>query len=135
MADVITYDGFRVITALLAAASTTNYLPPLYCAWGIGTSAAGTSNTALGTPTAPTSATRQTGTRSQQTTTTSGDTYRVTSTITSTGSFAITEFGISDSATTTGNNFLVARSDYAAINVIANDSISYTHNTICTTTA
>ena len=134
MADVITHDGYKSLWTLTVAASTTNYNPPMYIFWGTSGTAV-TSNTDLGSRAAPTTGTGVTGTRSVVTTTTSGDTYRVTGTVTSTSTLAITEFGIKDSATSAGSNLLFWHSTFAAINVVSADSITFTANTVATTTA
>lgn len=133
MADVITWDGYKSLWTLVTAASTTNYNPPMYLFWGTSGTAA-TSNTDLGSRAAPTTATGVTGTRSVVTTTTSGDSYRVTGTITSTSSLSITEVGIKDSATSAGSNLLYWHSTFGAISVVSGDSIAFTLTTVATTT-
>jgi hypothetical protein len=117
MADVayVSNNGLGLITELLAASSHK------YVGWGTGTTAAAVGNTALETAA---SESRTSGTQTQQTTTTTNDTYQVVAQITCAGSGkAITEVGVF-SASTDGTLFLRATHD--AINVSVGDSITYT---------
>jgi hypothetical protein len=116
MANVVTDVGLGLITALLAASSHK------YLAWGTGTTGAAVGDTALETESAED---RTTGTQSQQTTTTTNDTYRVVGTITATDTRAITEAGVL-SADDAGS--LLGRSVFSAVNLLTGDSIAFTCN-------
>jgi hypothetical protein len=67
------------------------------------------------------------GTSSQQTTTTTNDTYQVVGEITYGSAGAITEVGLFD-ASTDGNLFL--RATFDAINVLTGDKIVFTVKTV-----
>jgi len=85
---------------------------------GTGTTAAAVTDTALQTPTG---GSRVAGTQSSP----SSQVYRSVATISFTGSFAITEWGLF-SASTSGT--LWDRRVFSAINVASGDSIQYTYN-------
>lgn len=118
MADVVYVvdKGMDLVTALLVASNIK------YIGWGTGgNTAATTTDTALGTAAAES---RTSGTQTQQTTSTTNDTYQVVGTITCTGSGkTIDEVGIFD-ASTSGNMYLHATFD--DISVAVNDSIQFT---------
>ena len=118
--------GLAAITAWLQATSTMQYV-----GWGIGTTPAAAADTALQTPSIMNPTTRVTGTKSQQTTTTTNDTFRVVATITASSSLAVTECGIFDAVGTgsppTGGN-LFTHVVHDAVNVTSGDSIQYTIN-------
>lgn len=122
MADVIKMlnGGLGIITNRIKGAGT----EPKYVAWGTGTTAAVETNTALETESAED---RTEGTSTQQTTTTSNDTYQVIGTITSLSTQAITEVGLLD-ASSGGNAFM--RATFDAINLNADDSIQFTIKTV-----
>lgn len=117
-ATVLTNVGKGIVTNRLKGAGT----EPNYVHWGTGTTVAAATQTALVTPSAEA---RVAGTSTQQTTTTTNDTYRVVATLTSASTQAITEAGLFD-AVTTGNMFV--RGDFAAINLANGDSIQFTIN-------
>ena len=120
-ATVVTNVGLSIISNLLKGAGTT----PKYVAWGTGTTEAAVTQTALVTPGAED---RTSGTETQQTTTTTNDTYRVVGVITCAGAGkAITEVGLFDAATDS-NMFM--RSNFSAINVAVADSITFTINNV-----
>ena len=117
MGNVITDVGLGLVTALLAASSHK------YLAWGTDDDpAAAVGDTDLNAESAEG---RTSGTQSQQTTTTSNDTYRVVGTITATDTRAIVEAGIF-SADSGGS--LLARSTFAVANLSTGDSIAFTCN-------
>jgi hypothetical protein len=116
MANVVTDVGLGLITALLEASSHK------YIAWGTGTTAANVADTALETESAED---RTSGTQSQQTTTTSDDTYRVVGTVTATDARAITEAGVL-SADDGGS--LLGHAVFSAVNLASGDSIAFTFN-------
>ena len=121
MADAIMIinAGLALISEALAASASK------YIAWGTGTTGPAAANTALETASAEA---RTTGTQTQETTTTTDDTYQCVGTITCTGSGkAITEVGIFD-ASTAGDMYL--RGTFSAINVGVGDSINFTIKTV-----
>lgn len=123
MADVIKVvnGGLGILTNRLKSAGT----EPKHIGWGTGTTAADVANTTLETARGEA---RTDGTSTQQTTTTTSDTYRVAGTITCVStSAAITEVALFD-ASTSGNMFL--RGTFSAINVNVGDSIAFTINTV-----
>ena len=125
MAALVVNTGLANITAAWHAyASRAKYL-----GWGTG-SGQGVTATDLATPA---DENRTDGTSSQQTTTTTSDTYRVTGTITATGTRAITEVGVFDGAGTgnppSGAN-LAIYGDFTVINLASGDSIAFTVNTV-----
>ena len=123
MADTVYVvdNGLAIVTNRLKGTGT----EPAYVGWGTGATTAAVNNTGLQTPAAEA---RTAGTTSQQTTTTTGDTYRNVATITCTGAGkAITEVAMFD-ASTIGNCFL--RGTFDAINVSVGDSIQFTINTV-----
>ncbi len=111
--------GKAIITNRLKGAGT----EPLYVAMGTGAGTTGATDTTLFTEVE----TRTAGTSTQQTTTTTSDTYRVVGTITATGARAVTNAGLFD-ASSTGNLFV--KSDFATINLATNDQLQLTFNTV-----
>lgn len=116
--------GLAHATASILSANTGKYV-----GWGTG-SGQGVTATDLATAA---NESRTSGTNSQQTTTTTNDTYRVVATITATGNRAITEAAIFDAAGAgnppTGGNMLVY-GDFSVINLASGDSIQFTINVI-----
>jgi hypothetical protein len=99
---------------------------PKNIGWGIGTTTAAVTQTALVTESAPTTAGGRTvGTESRTTTTNTNDTYTVTGIVTAGSTLAITEAGLFD-AVSAGN--MLTRGDFAAVNVVSGDSINFTFN-------
>ena len=123
MADVslVVDTGLAKVTDLLAAVTIAC---PSWVGWGIGTIAPVVGNTGLGTPSAEA---RTVGTKTQETTTTTNDTYQVVALITALSAQAITEVAIFD-ALTAGNLFL--RGTFSPINVNIDDTIEFTIQTI-----
>ncbi|PKN97750.1 MAG: hypothetical protein CVU43_17005 [Chloroflexi bacterium HGW-Chloroflexi-5] len=123
MADVVKVvdTGLAKITDLLAAVTI---VCPGWVGWGTGTTAPVVGNTGLETPSAEA---RTVGTKTQQTTTTTSDTYQVVALITAASAQAITEVGVFD-ALTSGNLFL--RATFSAINVSIGDTITFTIKTV-----
>lgn len=121
LAVVFTNAGAAIVTNRFIQAGTA----PKYVAWGIGTTAAAVTDTALQTESAPTTAGGRTaGTESRTTVTNTNDNYLVTGLITAVSTLAITEEGLFDAATT-GN--MLSHAVFAAINVVSGDSISFSH--------
>ena len=106
---------------LLAAVTT---VCPGWVGWGTGTTAPVAGDTGLGTPSAEA---RTVGTKTQETTTTTNDTYQVVALFTALSAQAITEVGVFD-ALTAGNLFL--RGTFSAININTGDTIEFTVQTI-----
>lgn len=117
-ATVLTNAGKAIVTNRLKGAGT----EPLYVAWGTGAGTAGIADTTLFTEA---SEARTAGTSTQQTTTTTNDTYRVVGTITPTGSKTITNAGLFDAATV-GNLFM--KGDFTGVALVINESITFTMN-------
>lgn len=116
MATVVTNAGKAIITNRIKGSGT----EPNYIAWGTGAGTASASATTLYTE-APES--RVAGTSSQQTTSTTNDTYQVIGTMTATGSRTITNAGLFD-ASTSGNLFMYG--DFTGVALNTNDSIAFT---------
>lgn len=100
-----------------------------YIGWGTGSGQTATS-TDLATAA---NESRVDGTTSQQTTTTTNDTMRITGTVTAGGARAITEVATFDAAGTgnppSGGN-MVIYGDFSVINLASGDSIAFTINTV-----
>lgn len=137
-ATAIVETGRAIITGRMRLATPTQ-AEPLHIGVGTGTTVTATTQTALVTE--RTVEARVAGTSSQQTTTTASDTYRVVGTFTMSqaGPVAITEAGLFDLtrgagvAAPAGTMFL--RSDFAAVNLSLNDSLTLTFSAQMTSTA
>lgn len=123
MADVVVVadTGLAKVTNLLAGVSI---VCPGWVGWGIGTTPPVVGNTGLETPSAEA---RTVGTKTQQTTTTTNDTFQVVALITALSAQAITEVAVFD-ALTAGNLFL--RGTFSPINVSIGDTITFTARTV-----
>lgn len=120
LATVFTNAGAAIVTNRIISAGTA----PKNIGWGIGTTAAAVTDTALVTESAPTTAGGRTvGTESRTTVTNTNDNYQVAGTVTAGSSLAITEAGLFD-AVTSGN--MLIRSVFSAVNVVSGDSIAFT---------
>jgi len=120
MATVFTNVGASIITNRIIQAGTA----PKNIGWGIGTTAAAVTDTALTTESAPTtSGGRTVGTESRVTTSVTNDTYQVAGTVTAGSTLAITEAGLFDNVT--AGNMLI-HGVFGAINVVSGDSIAFT---------
>lgn len=120
LAVVFTNAGAAIVTNRIIQAGTA----PKNIGWGIGTTAASASDTALVTESAPTtSGGRTVGTESRTTVTNTNDNYQVTGTVTAGGTLSITEAGLFD-AVTAGN--MLIRGVFSAVNVVSGDSIAFT---------
>lgn len=120
LAVVFVNGGTAIITNRVTQAGTA----PKNTGWGIGTTAAAVTDTALVTESAPTTAGGRTvGTESRVTTTVTNDTYQVVGLITAVSSLAITEAGLFD-AVTAGN--MLIRGVFSAYNVVSGDTITFT---------
>jgi hypothetical protein len=112
--------GAAIVTNRIIQAGTA----PKNIGWGVGTTTAAVSQTALVTESAPTSGGGRTvGTETRTTITNSNDNYQVTGTVTAGSTLAITEAGLFD-AVSAGN--MLIRGDFSAVNVVSGDSIAFT---------
>jgi hypothetical protein len=118
MATVLVNTGKAIVTNRIKGAGT----EPVYLGWGTGAGTAAVTDTTLFTETGS----RATGTSTQQTTSTTNDTYQVVGTLTAAGSLAITNAGLFD-ASTSGNLFV--KGDFSTINLSTGDSIQLTFKT------
>ena len=118
MATLLVNAGKAVVTNRIKGAGT----EPAYVAWGTGAGTTALTDTTLFTETG----TRVLGTSTQQTTTTTNDTYQVVGTMTAGGALAITNAGLFD-ASTVGNLFV--KGDFSTINLATGDSIQFTFKT------
>jgi hypothetical protein len=130
MANVLTQLARSIVTNRLRGSGT----EPLNIGWGTGAGTAAASDTTLFSEKAldlsSTSGSRTAGTSSQQTTTTTGDTYRVTGTLTAGGSGGtVTNAGLWDNITI-GSGNLFAKADFAGVVLAAGDSIALTFNCV-----
>lgn len=119
-ATLLVNGGRAIITNLVSGLGGT---VPKFVAWGTGAGTTGATDTTLFTES---SEARTSGTVTQQTTTTTNDSYRVVGTITATGARTITNAGLFD-ASTSGNLFF--KTDFTGIVLATNDSIQFTITT------
>jgi len=96
-----------------------------YWGWGTAAGTAAVADTTLFTEDSAGSPTyaRIAGTITKQTTTVTGDTYQVVSTITSNGSKSITNAGIFDALTV---GVMSLKGDFSSIPLLLNDAITFT---------
>ena len=118
MATLLVNTGKAVVTNRINGGGTT----PLYVAWGTGTGTTAATDTTLFTESSS-PASRTTGTASQQTTSTTNDTFQVVGTLTSGTSQTITNAGTFD-AVSSGNLFV--KGDFTGIALNSGDSIQFT---------
>lgn len=120
LATVFTNAGAAIITNRVTQAGTA----AKNIGWGIGTTAAAVTDTALVTESAPTTGGGRTvGTESRTTISVTNDNYQVAGTVTAGSGLAITEAGLFD-AVSAGN--MLIRSVFSAVNVVSGDSIAFT---------
>lgn len=117
MATVVVQGGRAILTSRLKGSGT----EPNFVAVGTGAGTAATTDTTLFTEVE----TRVSGTSTQQTTTTTNDTYRVVGTVSITATRALTNAGLFD-AVSAGNLF--AKGDFATVNLVSGDSFQETWN-------
>jgi hypothetical protein len=118
MATLLVNTGKAVVTNRIKGSGT----EPNYVAWGTGAGTTAATDTTLFTETGS----RVSGTSTQETTTTTDDTYQVVGTQTAGGALAITNAGLFDAATS-GNLFV--KGDFSTINLSSGDSIQFTFKT------
>ena len=121
MATLLVNTGKAVVTNRVKNGAT-GATEPNYVAWGTGAGTTALTDTTLFTETG----TRTAGTSTQQTTSTTNDTYQVVGTMTAGGTLAITNAGLFD-ASTSGNLFV--KGDFTTINLSSGDSIQFTFKT------
>jgi len=121
MATLLVNTGKAVVTNRIKNGAT-GATEPSYVAWGTGAGTTAATDTTLFTETG----TRTAGTSTQQTTSTTNDTYQVIGTLTAGGTLAITNAGLFD-ASTSGNLFV--KGDFTTINLSSGDSIQFTFKT------
>jgi hypothetical protein len=119
MATLLVDTGKAIVTNYLAGGAATQ---PKYVGWGTGAGTTSATDTTLFSETGS----RTTGTATQQTTTTTNDTYQVIGTLTASGSVTITNAGLFD-ANTSGNLFV--KGDFSGIALTSGDSIQFTFKT------
>ena len=119
MATLLVDTGKAIVTNYLAGGAATQ---PKYVGWGTGAGTTTATDTTLFSETGS----RTTGTATQQTTTTTNDTYQVIGTLTASGSVTITNAGLFD-ANTSGNLFV--KGDFTGIGLTSGDSIQFTFKT------
>jgi hypothetical protein len=118
MATLLVNTGRAIVTNRIKGSGT----EPLYVGYGTGAGTTAAADTTLFTETGS----RATGTSTQQTTSTTNDTYQVVGTQTAGGALAITNAGLFD-ASTSGNLFV--KGDFSTINLSSGDSIQFTFKT------
>ena len=118
MADVVTNVGLGVTTNRVKGVGVAE---PSFVAMGTGVTTAAVTDTVIETEVE----TRTAGTSTQQTTSTTDDTYRVVGTVTATATRAIANAGL---LTASSGGSLYVHSDFAVINLAINDSITFTFN-------
>lgn len=118
MATLLVNGGKAIVTNRIKGAGT----EPNYVAWGTGAGTTAATDTTLFSETGS----RTAGTSTQQTTSTTNDTYQVVGTLTAGGTLAITNAGLFD-AVSSGNLFV--KGDFSTINLTTGDSIQFTFKT------
>lgn len=103
-----------------------SYSPFVNIAIGIGTQGTPATSTALASETTTSGGGRGSATATQITTTVTNDTTQLVKTFTFSGTLAITEEGIFDSAVASSGTMLAYQS-FSAINVISGDTLQVTH--------
>ena len=125
MANVLTNLARSIVTSRLMSTGT----EPKNEGWGTGAGTAAAADTTLFLEKAldlvTATGTRPIGTSSQVTTTTTSDTYQVTTTMTATGAGTVTNAGLFDNTTIAAGN-LYAKADFAGIVLAIGDAITFT---------
>ena len=128
MATVIVNGGKGIISGRIRGVGT----EPLNGSWGTGAGVAAIADTALFVEASLAGAAigagaRTAGTSTQQTTTTTNDTYRVVWTQTASAAFTVTNAGLFDNITG-GSGALYLKGDFTGIVLAISDSIQFTAN-------
>lgn len=123
--NTISNVGKAEVAYLASVGVTGTHYTYQYIAIGTGTTAASSTDTALGTEITTSGGARAAGTVTSATTTTTSDTMQIakTFTFTTSGTFAVTESAVFNS--TTGGPML-CRQTFAAINVVSGDTLTVT---------
>jgi len=121
MPTLLVNNGRAIVTNRIKNGAT-GATEPNFVAWGTGAGTTAQADSSLFTETGS----RVSGTSTQQTTSTTNDTYQVIGTQTAGGSLAITNAGLFD-ASTAGNLFV--KGDFSTINLASGDSIQFTFRT------
>jgi hypothetical protein len=116
MATLLLNSGKAIVTNRLKAGGT----EPNYVGWGTGAGSTALTDTTLFTESTEA---RIAGTSTQQTTTTTNDTYQSVGTLVAAAGKTITNAGLFD-ALTTGNAFM--KGDFTGLALLAGDSIQFT---------
>ena len=119
MATLLVNTGKAIVTNYLAGGAATQ---PKYVAWGTGAGTTAATDTTLFSETGS----RVSGTATQQTTSTTNDTYQVIGTLTAGSSLTITNAGLFD-ASSSGNLFV--KGDFTGVALTSGDSIQFTFKT------
>ncbi len=120
ISNMVTNAGKAAVAGLMTG-DVTNFFD--YIAVGTGTTAAALTDTALQTEIVDSGLERAVSTNSRVTTDVTNDTAQFVKTFTITGTKAVTESGVLDSAST---GVLLARQVFSAINVASGDSLQIT---------
>lgn len=115
MPTLLVNGGKAVVTNRIKGSGT----EPNFVAWGTGAGTTSATDTTLFSETGS----RTAGTSTQQTTSTTNDTYQVVGTLTAGGTLSITNAGLFD-ASTSGNLFV--KGDFSTIGLTTGDSIQFT---------
>lgn len=116
MATLLTNAGKAIVTNRLRAGGT----EPNYVAWGTAAGTTALTDTSLFTESTEA---RVAGASSQQTTTTTNDTYQAVGTLVAAANKTITNAGLFD-ASVAGNLFM--KGDFTGLALLAGDSIQFT---------
>ena len=117
MATLLVNTGRAIITNRIKGSGT----EPLNIAWGTGAGTTGATDTTLFTETG----TRTAGTSTQQTTTTTNDSYQVVGTLTAGGALTITNAGLFDVITSSSGNLFI-KGDFTGVVLALGDAIQFT---------
>lgn len=120
VANLVTNAGKAAAAGLLTG-DITNYFD--YIAVGTGTTAAALTDTTLETETATSGLSRAASTNSRVTTDVTNDTAQFVKAFSVSGTVAVTESGVFDSAST---GTLLARQTFSVINVVSGDTLTIT---------
>lgn len=128
MATLVVNGGKGIVTNRIKGSGT----EPLNVGWGTGAGTTAATDTTLFTEklvdlTTSAGTDHTAGTSTQQTTTTTNDTYRVVATRTATGSGTVTNAGLFDAAS---GGTLFMKGDFTGIGLVSGDSIQFTINVV-----
>lgn len=125
----VVHDGMKVISESLKGTA----ILPVWIGWGTGATATANTDSALVTEVTITAeGGRVQGTAASTTVTSSGDTYKVTGTITATTAHTLREVGLF--CTSSAGSTMFLRGMHDAISVAEGDSVAYTIKTVFAST-